>query len=151
MFELRKYVHYWWSYISFAPECKELACILDPLSYWWGVPPVVIRCVHWTVQRGYTADRDYPSEPRTVAPTGDPLCWWKGNVMHICKRVQVPEPTRDPAAASLVFTVNKFLHWEKNPLCNISVQCFHWGFGCIKKNPWLLTKSAVKTGSSLSV
>ena len=29
--------------------------MLDPLLhvlYRWGVPPVVIRCVHWTMQRG---------------------------------------------------------------------------------------------------
>ena len=51
VFESRKSVHYWWSYISFAPECKELTCIQDPLSYRWGVPPVVIRCVDWTMQR----------------------------------------------------------------------------------------------------
>ena len=24
--------------------------MLDPLLYRWGVPPVVIRCVHWTMQ-----------------------------------------------------------------------------------------------------
>ena len=52
VFELRKSVHYWWSCIWFAPECKELTCMLDPLIYRWGVPPVVIRCVHWTIQRG---------------------------------------------------------------------------------------------------
>ena len=52
VFEWRKSVHYWWSYISFAPECKELTCMLDPLLYRWSVPPVVIRCVHWTMQRG---------------------------------------------------------------------------------------------------
>ena len=45
-------VHYWWSYILFAPKCKELTCMLVPLLYRWGVPPVVIRCVHWTMQRG---------------------------------------------------------------------------------------------------
>ena len=50
MFEWRKFVHYWWSYISFSPECKELTSMLDPLLYRWGVPPVVIRCVHWTMQ-----------------------------------------------------------------------------------------------------
>ena len=26
--------------------------MLDPLLYRWGVPPVVIRCVHWTMQMG---------------------------------------------------------------------------------------------------
>ena len=52
VFEWRKSVHYWWSYISFSPECKELTSMLDPLWYRWGVPPVVIRCVHWTMQRG---------------------------------------------------------------------------------------------------
>ena len=40
----------WWSYILFSPECKELTSMLDPLLYRWGVPPVVIRCVHWTMQ-----------------------------------------------------------------------------------------------------
>ena len=50
MFEWRKSVHYWWSYILFSPECKELTSMLDPLLYRWGVPPVVIRCVHWTMQ-----------------------------------------------------------------------------------------------------
>ena len=50
VFEWRKFVHYWWSYISFSPECKELPSMLDPLLYRWGVPPVVIRCVHWTMQ-----------------------------------------------------------------------------------------------------
>ena len=50
VFELRKSVHYWWSYILFSPECKELTSMLDPLLYRWGVPPVVIRCVHWTMQ-----------------------------------------------------------------------------------------------------
>ena len=48
----RKSVHYWWSYILFAPECNEFTCMIDPLLYRWGVPPVVIRCVHWTMQRG---------------------------------------------------------------------------------------------------
>ena len=50
MFEWRKFVHYWWSYILFSPECKELTSMLDPLLYRWGVPPVVIRCVHRTMQ-----------------------------------------------------------------------------------------------------
>ena len=50
VFEWRKSVHYWWSYILFSPECKELTSMLDPLLYRWGVPPVVIRCVHWTIQ-----------------------------------------------------------------------------------------------------
>ena len=52
VFEWRKSVHYWWSYILFSPECKELTSMLDPLLYRWGVPPVVIRCVHWTMQSG---------------------------------------------------------------------------------------------------
>ena len=52
VFEWRKSVHYWWSYILFSPECKELTSMLDPLLYKWGVPPVVIRCVHWTMQMG---------------------------------------------------------------------------------------------------
>ena len=52
MFEWRKSVHYWWSYILFSPECKELTSMLDPLLYRWGVPPIVIRCVHWTMQMG---------------------------------------------------------------------------------------------------
>ena len=50
VFEWRKSVHYWWSYILFSPECKELTGMLDPLLYRWSVPPVVIRCVHWTMQ-----------------------------------------------------------------------------------------------------
>ena len=50
VFQWRKFVHYWWSYILFSPECKELTSMLDPLLYRWGVPPVVIRCVHWTMQ-----------------------------------------------------------------------------------------------------
>ena len=50
VFEWRSSVHYWWSYILFSPECKELTSMLDPLLYRWGVPPVVIRCVHWTMQ-----------------------------------------------------------------------------------------------------
>ena len=50
VFELRESVHYWWSYISFSPECKELTSMLDLLLYRWGVPPVFIRCVHWTMQ-----------------------------------------------------------------------------------------------------
>ena len=50
--EWRKSVHYWWNYILFAPEWKGLTCMLDPLLYRWGVPPVVIRCVHWTMQSG---------------------------------------------------------------------------------------------------
>ena len=50
VFQWRKSVHYWWSYILFSPECKELTSMLDPLLYRWGVPPVVIRCVHWTRQ-----------------------------------------------------------------------------------------------------
>ena len=52
VFEWRKSAHYWWSYISFSPVCKELTSMLDPLLYRWGVPPVVIRCVHWTMQSG---------------------------------------------------------------------------------------------------
>ena len=50
VFEWRKSVHYWWSYILFSPECKELTSMLNPLLYRWSVPPVVIRCVHWTMQ-----------------------------------------------------------------------------------------------------
>ena len=50
VFEWRKSVHYWWSSILFSPECKELTSMLDPLLYRWAVPPVVIRCVHWTMQ-----------------------------------------------------------------------------------------------------
>ena len=50
VFQWRKSVHYWWSYILFSPECKELTSMLDPLLYRWGVLPVVIRCVHWTMQ-----------------------------------------------------------------------------------------------------
>ena len=50
VFEWRKSVHYWWSYILFSPECKELTSILHPLLYRWSAPPVVIRCVHWTMQ-----------------------------------------------------------------------------------------------------
>ena len=50
VFEWRKSVHYWWSCILFSPECKELTSMLDPLLYRWGVPPFVIRCVHWTMQ-----------------------------------------------------------------------------------------------------
>ena len=50
MFEWRKSVHYWWSYILFSPECKELTSMLDPLLYRWGVPSVVMKCVHWTMQ-----------------------------------------------------------------------------------------------------
>ena len=52
VFEWRQSVHYWWSYILFSPECKELTSMLDPLLYRWGVPPVVIRCVRWTMQSG---------------------------------------------------------------------------------------------------
>ena len=52
VFEWRKSVHYCWSYILFSPECKELTSMLDPLLYRWGVPPVVIRCVHCTMQMG---------------------------------------------------------------------------------------------------
>ena len=52
VFDSRKSVHSWWSYISCSPECKELTCMLDPLLYRWGIPPVVIRCVHLTMRRG---------------------------------------------------------------------------------------------------
>ena len=38
MLEWRKSVHYWWSYILFAPECKELTCMLDPLLLQVGCP-----------------------------------------------------------------------------------------------------------------
>ena len=48
--EWRKSVHYWWSCILFSPECTELTSMLDPLLNRWGVPPVIIRCVHWTMQ-----------------------------------------------------------------------------------------------------
>ena len=34
----------------FSPEWKELTSMLDPLLYRWSVPPVVIRCVHRTMQ-----------------------------------------------------------------------------------------------------
>ena len=50
VFEWREFAHYRWSYILFSPECKELTSMLDLLLYRWGVPPVVIRCVHWTMQ-----------------------------------------------------------------------------------------------------
>ena len=63
VFEWRKSVHYWWSYILFSPECKELTSMLDPLLYRWGVPPVVIRCVHWTMHREVLQTLDYHSEP----------------------------------------------------------------------------------------
>ena len=47
---------YWWICILFSPECKELTSMLDPLLYMWGVPPVVIRCVHWTICKWGTTD-----------------------------------------------------------------------------------------------
>ena len=66
VFESRKSVHYWWSYISFAPEFKELTCMLDPLLYRWGVPPVVIRCVHRTMRRGVVQTWITPQSPTVV-------------------------------------------------------------------------------------
>ena len=50
VFEWKKSVHYCWGYKLFSSECKELTSMLDPLLYRWGVPPVVIRCVHVTMQ-----------------------------------------------------------------------------------------------------
>ena len=66
VFEWRKYVHYLWSYVSFAPECKELTCMTDPLLYRWDIPPVVIRCVHWTMQRGVLQTWITPPRPAIV-------------------------------------------------------------------------------------
>ena len=66
VFESRKSVHYWWSYISFAPECKELTCMLDPLLFRWDAPPVVIRCVHWTMQKGVMQTWIIPQSPAIV-------------------------------------------------------------------------------------
>ena len=66
MFECWKSVHDWWSYISFAPECKELARMLYPPLYRWDVPPVVIRCVHWTVQRRVLQPWITPKNPSIV-------------------------------------------------------------------------------------
>ena len=62
VFEWRKAVHYWWSYILFSPECKELTSMLDPLLYRWSVPPVFIRCA-LDHAKGGAADLDLHSEP----------------------------------------------------------------------------------------
>ena len=35
---------------------------------------------------------------------------------------EVPETSLDPMAASLEFTINKFLYWDKRPQCITSVQ-----------------------------
>ena len=71
VFEWMKSVHYWWSYILFAPEWKELTCMLDPLSYRWGVPPIVIRYVHWTMQRGVLQTWITAQSPATVMVSAD--------------------------------------------------------------------------------
>ena len=61
--ESRKSLHYWWSHISFAPECKELTCMLD-LYYTGGVSHLLLLGVCTGPHKGgYTADLDYPSEP----------------------------------------------------------------------------------------
>ena len=58
VFEWRKSVHYWWSYILFSPECKELTSMLDPLLYRWGVPLVVISVCALDHANVGTADLD---------------------------------------------------------------------------------------------
>ena len=52
--------------LSFASECQELTCMLDPLWHRWGVPPVAIRCVHWTLQRGVLQTWITPQSPTIV-------------------------------------------------------------------------------------
>ena len=44
----------------------ELTCMLDPLSYRWGVPPVVIRCVHWTMQSAVLQTWNITQSPTIV-------------------------------------------------------------------------------------
>ena len=75
VFESRKSVHYWWSYISFAPERKKLTCMLGLLLYRWGVPPAVIRCVHWIMQREVLQTWITPQSPAIVM-TGTPCRAW---------------------------------------------------------------------------
>ena len=62
VFESRKSVHYWWSYISFAPKCKELTCTLNPLIQ-MGCPTCCYQvCTQDHAKRG-PRDLDYPSKP----------------------------------------------------------------------------------------
>ena len=89
VFESRKCVHHWWSYISFAPECKESISMPDPLLYRWGAPLVVIRCVQWTMQRGVLQTWITPSKPchRNVGMNAAPTTvhsYWRhiGNIVN---------------------------------------------------------------------
>ena len=58
VFESRKSIHYWWSYISFAPECKELTSIIQV-----GCPTCCYQVCALDHAKGGTADLDHPSQP----------------------------------------------------------------------------------------
>ena len=62
VFEWMKSVHYWWSYILFSPECKELTSMLDPLLYRWGCPTCCYQVCALDHANGGAADLDYGSE-----------------------------------------------------------------------------------------
>ena len=63
VFESRKSVHYEWSYISFAPECKDLPCMLRPSIIQVGCPTCCYQVCALDHAKGGAADLDYPSEP----------------------------------------------------------------------------------------
>ena len=85
--EWRKSVHYRGSHILFAPECKELTCMLDPLLYRWGVPP------HWTMQSGVLQTWITIQSPVVVMgwvrvdvtelPWEHPVCWTNAGEIEI--------------------------------------------------------------------
>ena len=64
VFESRKSVHYWWSYVSFASECKELTCMLDvPSIIQVGCPTCCYQVCALNHAKVGNADPGYPSEP----------------------------------------------------------------------------------------
>ena len=148
VFQWRKSVHYWWSYILFSPECKELTSMLDPLLYRWGVPPVVIRCVHWTMQMWvlqtwikalglyivmkWVCIMYLQCKPlvnlKEMCPVAVSRLWgggedgrWRGSLVTYATvpvSVWLPEPARDRGRKQKTFK-RRFLPHHKSQRCDI--------------------------------
>ena len=63
------------------PQNAELTCMLDLLLYRCGIPPVVIRCVHWPMQKGVmqTVFTKFIGHFRWTGPN----VWWEISLIWI--------------------------------------------------------------------
>ena len=75
--------------VKYSEECKELTCMLDLLSYRWGVPPV-IRCVHWTMQRGVLQTWITPQSPAIVM--NPHRQWWYSSLLMLNSNIRHTKP-----------------------------------------------------------